>query len=228
MLRDFGKINFTGDVGNLYYVRLNTPLGKFYKIGFTKMKSVNDRLAFQGTGDEKYIDEVLYFKFHLGALDLEQCLHGHFHDKAAFRQYSADVDMPLPKNGQSELYYDDVLNLDAGFTPEQAKLTRKAVELAIAKRTYSSEVWAKRSIILSNIVLGALTALANTIGWSVKSIRNSLGIKNIEPQLPQVVIDNNNKVSAFLEGLRRDKENNTLKPLEIGKLSLGNNNQGAT
>lgn len=221
MLKDFGRINFTGDSGNLYYVRLNTPLGKFYKIGFTSMSSVGDRLAFQGTGDEKYIDEVLYFKFHFGALNLEQCLHGHFYEKAAFRKYSADIDMPLPKNGQSELYYDDVLNLDAGFTPEQAKLTRNAVELAVAKRTYSSDVWAKRSIILSNIVLGILTALANTIGWSVKNIRNALGIKNVEPQPPQVVIDNNNKVLAFFESLKRDKEDNTLKAPEIGRFKSG-------
>ena len=215
MLKDFGKINFTGDVGKIYYVRLITPLGKFYKIGYTSMNSVSSRLAFQGTGDDKYIDEVLYFNFHFGALDLEQCLHGHFHDKAAFRQYSADVDMPLPKNGQSELYYDDVLNLDKDFTPAQANFTRKAVELAIEKRTCSSEVWAKRKIVFRGIILGMIMGLAKTIGWSIRNLKEVSGVREREQQPPQSVVDNRKKVSDFLEQIKRDKENGTLKPPEL-------------
>jgi len=170
------------------------------------MKSVSDRLAFQGTGDEKYIEEVLYFQFRLDAYGLEQCLHLYFSDQAAFGKYSAFADMPLPRNGQSELYYDDVLNLDNKFTPAQAEATRKAVELAVAQRTYTSEVWAKRMIAISNVTFNILTALAKTIGWSIRSIKAAAGIKVVEEQLPSSIIENKNRAELFLAELRRDQE----------------------
>lgn len=206
MLDNHGLAGSTGNIGNLYYVRLNTPLGKFYKIGFTTMKSVNDRLAFQGTGDEKYIEEVLYFKSRLGAYGLEQSLHAYFSDQAAFRKYSAFVDMPLPKNGQSELYYDDVLKLDRKFTPEQAEYSRKAVELAVAKRTYTSEVWAKRVTSLNNACFSILMGLAKSIGWSIRVVKAVFGIKAVEEQLPKSVLEERKKVEVFLVEIKREQE----------------------
>lgn len=201
----------SGNIGHLYYVRLNTPLGKFYKIGFTTMKSVNDRLAFQGTGDEKYIDEVLYFNFRLGALSLEQSLHSYFAEKAAFHKYSAYADLPLSKNGQSELYYEDVLELDNKYTPAQAEETRKAVELAITMRTYTSEVWAKRVIVFSNIALNALMVVAKTIGWSIKKIQAIAGIKTATIELPPSVLEDQKKVRLFLAELQREKKMKSLR-----------------
>lgn len=195
----------TGNIGHLYYVRLNTPLGKFYKIGFTTMRSVNDRLAFQGTGDEKYIDEVLYFNFRLGALGLEQSLHSYFSDKAAFHKYSAYVDLPLSRNGQSELYYEDVLELDNKFTPAQAESTRKAVELAITMRTYASEAWAKRVIAFSKIALSSLMVLAKAVGWSIKKIQAIAGIKPAVIEPPASVLEDHKKVRLFLAELKREK-----------------------
>lgn len=205
MLDHQGALGATEQFGNLYYVRLNTPLGKFYKIGFTTMKSVNDRLAFQGTGDEKYIEEVLYFQFRLGAFGLEQCLHSYFSEKAAFHKYSAYVDLPLSRNGQSELYYDDVLELDDKFTPAQAEHTRKAVEIAIAKRTYTSEVWAKRVITLNNAALYVLIGLAKTIGWTIKTFQAIAGIKRSETPLPPSVVELNKRAEMFLAELKREK-----------------------
>ena len=205
MLDNQGLAGSTGNIGNLYYVRLNTPLGKFYKIGFTTMKSVNDRLAFQGTGDEKYIDEVLYFQFRLGAYGLEQSLHSYFSDKAAFGKYSAYIDMPLPRNGQSELYYDDVLELDGKFTPAQADFSRKAVELAITKRTYNSEIWAKRIIALNKVVLTSLMALAKVIGWSIKSVQSAIGTKTTEQELPPSVLETHNRAKLFIAELKHDQ-----------------------
>lgn len=169
------------------------------------MKSVNDRLAFQGAGDEKYIDEILYFNFRLGALALEQSLHSYFAEKAAFHKYSAYVDLPLAKNGQSELYYEDVLELDNKFTPAQAEETRKAVELAITMRTYTSEVWAKRVIAFSNVALNALMLLAKTIGWSFKKIQAIAGIKPAKIELPTSVLEDQKKVRLFLAELKREK-----------------------
>ncbi|EJM73376.1 GIY-YIG nuclease family protein [Pseudomonas sp. GM55] len=125
--------------GNLYYVRLNTPLGIFYKLGFTSLESVAKRLGYQGTGDEAYIDEVLYFVYHENAFDLETTLHAHFASQSVFRMFSAAPDMPLCGNGQSELYYDDILGLDSAFTKEQSEKTRSSVKLAILMRTWSSE-----------------------------------------------------------------------------------------
>ena len=48
--------------GNLYYVRLKTPVGTMYKLGFTKLSSVRERLAYQKSGDEQYIDKVFLFE----------------------------------------------------------------------------------------------------------------------------------------------------------------------
>lgn len=206
MLDNQGLAGSTGNIGNLYYVRLNTPLGKFYKIGFTTMKSVNDRLAFQGTGDEKYIDEVLYFQFRLGAYGLEQSLHAYFSEQAAFGKYSAFVDMPLPRNGQSELYYDDVLKLDKKFTPAQAESSRKAVELAVAKRTYSSDIWARRVISLNNACFSILMGLAKSIGWSIKAVKAVLGVRAVEDQLPKSVLEERSKVEIFLAELKREQD----------------------
>lgn len=206
MLDNQGMSGSTENIGNLYYVRLNTPLGKFYKIGFTTMKSVNDRLAFQGTGDEKYIEEVLYFQFRLGAYGLEQSLHAYFYEQAAFAKYSAFVDMPLPRNGQSELYYDDVLKLDGKFTPAQAEHSRKAVELAVAKRTYTSEIWAKRVISFNNACFSILMGLAKSIGWSIKAVKAVLGVKAVEEQLPKSVLEERRKVEIFLAELKREQD----------------------
>lgn len=125
--------------GHLYYARLKTPLGIFYKLGFTSLESLAKRLAFQGTGDDALIDEVLYFVYHENAYDLETTLHAHFTWHRAFSVYSAQADMPLCGNGQSELYYDDILGLDGHFTQEQADETRTNVQLAILMRTCASK-----------------------------------------------------------------------------------------
>lgn len=206
MRDNYEPFEATGKRGSLYYVRLNTQLGKFYKIGFTTLKSVNDRLAFQGTGDEKYIDEVLYFEAHQNALELEDCLHTYFSEKAAFAKFSAYVDMPLPRNGQTELYYDDVLGLDNKFTPAQAESTRKSVELAIAKRTYPSEDWTRRMIFANKAIVAVLMIVANIIGWSFKFVQRILGVKPYKPILPPSILERHEKAQRFLVALGREQD----------------------
>lgn len=119
--------------GNIYYVRLKTPFGPFYKLGFTTMASVQERLAFQGAGHETQIDAVLGFVASPNALSIEQTLHGHFSHKQAFS--IPDALMPFAGNGQSELYVEDILSMDEEFTREQARRVRASI---VAQRTGES------------------------------------------------------------------------------------------
>ncbi|MFQ3246845.1 MAG: hypothetical protein ACI9SP_003499 [Arenicella sp.] len=113
--------------GNLYYVRLKTNLGLFYKIGFTTMKSVEQRLGYSGSGDALLIDEVLLFFPLEDAERVEGELHSLLSDKSAFAPFSRHETFPLAGNGQTELYAEDVLKLDANYTEEQGEATMQNV-----------------------------------------------------------------------------------------------------
>lgn len=111
--------------GNLYYVRLKTSLGPMYKLGFTTMASVKERFAFQGAGHEDQIDKVIAFVPDTGALLIEQRLHRHFKRHSVFP--IIERDMPFAGNGQSELYVEDILQMDFEYTPEQGKRVHAAL-----------------------------------------------------------------------------------------------------
>lgn len=104
--------------GYLYYVRLNTKHGTFYKIGFTKMSSVEARYSYGGSEAYKLIDEVFFYKYSLRAYELEQTLHQNMRHRAAYPRHTflnlfRDVSQhPLFGDGQTELYRDDVLGMD--------------------------------------------------------------------------------------------------------------------
>ena len=107
--------------GYLYYVRLKTSKGIFYKIGFTRQKSVEDRFSYGGSENYRLIDKVLLFKYSMYAYVYELLLHNHLsHVKALtsggltslFRDLS---EYPLFKDGQTELYKHDVLGLDPDY-----------------------------------------------------------------------------------------------------------------
>ena len=100
--------------GNVYYTKLNTSHGAFYKIGFTTKSTLHERMAYNGAGDEKLIDKVLFFTPHPKAWDVEQTLLDHFGKQRAFKRGN-DPTKPLFKNGQSELFASDILGLDAGL-----------------------------------------------------------------------------------------------------------------
>ena len=107
--------------GNVYYARLNTPQGLFYKIGFTTKASLADRMAYGGYGDEKLIDKVFFFTWLDDAWDFEQTLLDHFSKHRAFGKYSNNLSRPLSGRGQSELFLSDVLGLDfALYAPREA------------------------------------------------------------------------------------------------------------
>lgn len=127
--------------GHLYYARLITGMGICYKLGFTKGQSVAERLAYQRTGDESLIDEVLLFIKRPQAYHEEQRLHVHFRDKRLFGQ-GRRSDAPLFENGQSELYAEDILGLDEEYTKAQSVRTR-----ALVRRTSVRHiVWEDRFV----------------------------------------------------------------------------------
>ncbi|WP_372828536.1 GIY-YIG nuclease family protein [Polaromonas sp.] len=99
--------------GHVYYTRLITQQGTFYKIGYTTKPSLMERMSFGGLGDEKLIDRVLLFTFREDAWDVEQTLLEHFDKHRAFGKFSNDPMMPLAGRGQSELFSHDVLGLDS-------------------------------------------------------------------------------------------------------------------
>lgn len=118
--------------GHVYYVRLKTPLGIMYKLGFTTMPSVHARLGYQGLGHENMIDAVLLFHYLDDAWAVEQELHDYFRLKANFA--SKQEHMPLFENGQSELYRHDILGLDPLFKGSQSEATRVAVKVSHMRR----------------------------------------------------------------------------------------------
>ncbi len=119
--------------GNLYYIKLKTDLGTFYKIGFTTSKNIIDRFNHNGSNDYKLIQETLIFKYYDDAYLREQKLHKQYENKKAFYKYSNETYLPLVNNGQSELYYDDILSLDKDFSKKQSFLTKLKVYIAIFK-----------------------------------------------------------------------------------------------
>lgn len=98
--------------GHIYYVRLLTSEGVFYKVGFTVKDSVRERFAYGGYGDEHLIARELLFTFRKDAWDVEQTLLDHFNKHRAFGKFSSDPEKPLFRRGQSELFSFDVLGLD--------------------------------------------------------------------------------------------------------------------
>lgn len=99
--------------GYLYYARLQTPQGTYYKLGFTSKPTLAERMAYGGLGDERLIEKELLFSFRADAYDVEQTLHDHFQDKRAFKKrFSNDPAMPLAGRGQTELFAHDALGLD--------------------------------------------------------------------------------------------------------------------
>ncbi|MFX1825448.1 hypothetical protein [Acinetobacter sp. AS5] len=114
--------------GHLYYVRLKTDVGTFYKIGFTTADSVEARFDYGGARDSRYIDKVLMFTYSDHAYNAEQSLHGCLYDKKAFEKFSANEHFPLSHNGQTELYIEDVLGLDLDYATAQKTKTLMLME----------------------------------------------------------------------------------------------------
>ena len=150
--------------GNLYYVRLKTPFGLMYKLGYTSMESVETRLAFKGAGDEKHIDKVLIFLPFDDAYDIEEVLHEYFATKSFFRNYQ-DFDMPLSGNGQTELYLEDILGLDREYSANQAVETHQCIRRYQMKRNGTEDEKIEESLQRIPEDLELQKTLEDGFGW---------------------------------------------------------------
>jgi hypothetical protein len=142
--------------GNVYYIKLNTNLGVFYKIGYTSKSSVEKRFSYGNSTNYLAIAEVLRFDYYDNALLEEQILHDKFKDKRAFPKFSNKPYLPFAGDGQSELYYEDVLNLDDKYSNVQKWLTKGRVLLITAKNN-PLEIFALGSTIYMFIGLTIIT-----------------------------------------------------------------------
>ena len=153
------KLNSIDPRGNLYYVKLKTECGILYKIGFTTYESVEARMSYGGSDDWRYIDKVLMFKYLPDAFKVEQKLHSILYKKKVFEEYSANENFPLSKNGQTELYIDDVLDLDPYFSESQKVETIRKLKdkrLLIAGRTTGQNSFENILIKFSVILIAPL------------------------------------------------------------------------
>jgi len=119
--------------GNVYYVKLFTPQGVFYKIGYTTKSNVIERFAFANCGDEKLVNRQFLFAFREDAWDVEQQLLDHFDKHRAFGKYSNDPMGPLAGCGQSELFRHDILGLDNDLYAISDELAKRAAEVESKK-----------------------------------------------------------------------------------------------
>lgn len=88
----------------LYYVRVDHPLGTFYKIGIT-----GQTLAKRFKEGWKYVTPIKIWNFRKGwnALNQEQRILKHY---VMYRYQGKD--RILPQNGDTELFISDVLGFD--------------------------------------------------------------------------------------------------------------------
>lgn len=96
------------------------------------MNSVEQRFSYNNSTNYNLIDEVLLFEHDYNAHSREQKIHRKYRMKKAFSKYSNKTYFPLAKNGQSELYYEDILEKDSSYSKEKAELTKlniKAMEM---------------------------------------------------------------------------------------------------
>lgn len=113
--------------GHVYYARLKTPQGIFYKLGYTGKPTLVDRMSYGNSGDERLIDHQFFFTFRKDAWDVEQTLLEYFDKHRAFGKFSNDPKMPLSGRGQSELFARDILGLDEDLYGIKDEDTRKAI-----------------------------------------------------------------------------------------------------
>jgi hypothetical protein len=91
------------------------------------MRSVHERLAYNGAGNEKLIEKVIFFVYLEDAFDIECQLHELFKDKIAYTKNHSHETAPLYKSGQTELYRSDVLNLDTEFAGDAGFYRRQGL-----------------------------------------------------------------------------------------------------
>lgn len=143
--------------GHVYYARLATPRGIFYKIGYTKKSSLAERFSYLGCLDYQLVDREFFFTHRRDAWDVEQTLLEHFDKRRAFGKFSNDPAFPLNGRGQGELFRYDVLGLDDEAYKDVADFA--TVE---QRKSFVENINASFWMIIIGLVL-----LPFTLGWSL-------------------------------------------------------------
>lgn len=149
----------TNRAGNLYYIKLKTKFGPFYKLGFTKASSVVERFSYGDSTNYELIEKVLLFVPLDYGFDVEARLHNHFSTKKSFGMFSAIPNMPLYRDGQSELYFKDILGVDREYSRIKHFFTWLRVTYHAGKTEYSSGLVTVVVMILMLALTLALMAL---------------------------------------------------------------------
>lgn len=160
--------------GNLYYVKLNTQYGQFYKLGFTKSSSVHERFSFAGSDNHELIEKELLFVHLDNAYDVEARLHSHFKNAKSFGMFSAKADMPLYRSGQGELYYKDILKLDRNYSRFKHFTTWFKVTYIEGKQEYKSGLIVVAAMLLIFCFVLALAAVVMPFSWLIDWLNNDV------------------------------------------------------
>ena len=191
--------------GNLYYVRLKTNCGILYKLGFTNLQSVEERLGYGGSRDVQLIDKVFLFLKLDNAYQLEQELHELLHHKHAFERYSQIGVFPLCQNGQSELFTEDVLKMDSGYTVEQGA----ASALNIREKILDGKGGALLQDKVVNIFLSILFAPLTLLSYFMSGKTNSEKEEKLE------TITNEIRLKQILRKLQATRTDSFFEPKTI-------------
>lgn len=184
--------------GHLYYVRLKTEFGQFYKLGFTKAGSVAERFSYGGSNYHESIDNEFLFVYLDDAYDVETRLHRHFSTKKSFGMFSAIPDMPLYRNGQGELYYADILKLDPNYTQFKHFCTWWRVTFHGAKKECGSGAIAFVLLLALFVAVSLLIAIVLPLSWVADWLNSDSGKRIKSSATKQVPPTHPDETSALI------------------------------
>lgn len=167
--------------GHLYYVKLKTQYGPLYKLGFTKSSSVQERFSYGGSTNHELIDTELLFIHLQDAYDIEARLHAYFRRDKAFGMFSSKANMPLYKSGQGELYYKDVLKLDASYSRTKHFTTWIKILYSQGKAEYKSGMLVMLTMVFIFFASLAFLPIVILLSWAADRL-NGVDSKRSEEQ----------------------------------------------
>ncbi|NVK30188.1 MAG: hypothetical protein HWE20_04250 [Gammaproteobacteria bacterium] len=115
------------DAGHVYYVKLKTSHGLFYKLGFTQKESIEEWFADEADGTVS-LEKVFAFGYRPDAFMVVRRLQKYFRKELAYGKGSRDPMLPLCGTGQCELYRGDVLGLDNDLYLKSDEILKTAAD----------------------------------------------------------------------------------------------------
>jgi hypothetical protein len=126
---------------------------------------VLQRFSYGELTNHELIEKELLFVPLDDGFDVETRLHDHFSAKKSFGMFSSIPDMPLYRDGQSELYYEDILGLDENFSRIKHLFTWLRVTYHAGKKEYKSGLIALVVMAVMTVLCLAILMLIFPFGW---------------------------------------------------------------